>query len=281
MGRRALILVSTSVVAVLALLVWRSLSRSAPEPRYQERPLSDWLVQLTDSDSQAERDRAAVAVRAIGTNAIPTLLQMLNSQEPPLWTKFLAWRRGGYHPFGFHFWQPPNNLSRAQAGFDQLGPLAAPAVPDLIKILDDNRSRECSERTATIFGNIGPEAKAAVPSLLRRAVSKNRSEHYFDFAALGKIHAEPALTVPVLIEVISNSPGDRYYAVSAVGQFGSNAKAAVPILVALISDPSTPSTSPRGAGFISDRENTERALQSIDPGTYAQLVSAGKVAPVP
>jgi hypothetical protein len=175
MGKRAPILIGTLVVvAGLALLVWIPLSGLAPEPVYQGRALSDWPVQLTDSDSQAERDQAALAVRLVGTNAIPTLLQMLGSQESPFRTKYLAWRRGWYHPLGFHLRRLPNNFARAQAGFDELGPSAALAVPDLIKILDENRSRECLDRTAAVLGNIGPGAKAAVPSLLRHAVSANR-----------------------------------------------------------------------------------------------------------
>ena len=282
MHKRAPILISIFGAALLALVIWISLRGLTPEPMYGERPLSDWLVQLTDSDSKAERDQAALAVRCIGTNAIPALLQMLGSQESPFRSKFLAWRHGWYNPFAFfHFWQPPNNLARAQAGFNQLGPSAAQAVPDLIKILDENRSRECVNRTVAILGNIGPDAKASVPSLLRHAVSTNRAEHYQDFEALGQIHAESNLAVPVLIQVVSNSPGDRYYAVAALGHFGSDAKAAVPILAALLNDPSIPSTSPLGTGFVSDRENIERALLSIDPNTYAQLVSQGKAASAP
>ncbi|MGA2245726.1 MAG: hypothetical protein ABSH48_12060 [Verrucomicrobiota bacterium] len=268
-------------MAGLALLVWISSSGPAPEPEYQDRPLSYWVVQLADSDSQAERDQAALAVRSIGTNAIPVLLQMLGTPESPFRTKFLAWRRGWYRPFGFHIWQPPNNLGRAQAGFRQLGSSAAPAVPDLLKIRDENRSREFLDHTAAILGNIGPDAKAAVPSLLRAAVSTNRAEHSLDFEALGKIHAEPGLAVPVLVQVISNSPADRYYAVAAAGQFGSDAKAAVPILVALLGDPSISSVSPRGTGYVSDRENIERALQKIDPATYARLVTNGQAASAP
>jgi hypothetical protein len=282
MGKRTLILIIAVTVAVLTLLIWSSFSGPAPEPEYLDRPLSDWLVQLTDSDSKAERDQAALAVRCIGTNAIPTLLQMLCSQESPFRSKFLAWRRGWYHPFAFfHFWQPANNLSRAQAGFFQLGPGAAPAVPDLIKILEAHRSSQCSEHTSAILGDIGPDAKAAVPALLRDAVTTRGADHYDDFQALGKIHAEPALVVPVLIQVISNSPANRYYAVAAASRFGSDAKAAVPILVTLLRDPTIPSTTSHATGFISDRQNIEGALLSIDPDAYTRFVADVPAATTP
>lgn len=44
--------------------------------------MSQWLVQLADADTQAARDQAAGAIRSIGTNAIPSLVQMLREEEP-------------------------------------------------------------------------------------------------------------------------------------------------------------------------------------------------------
>jgi hypothetical protein len=267
-------LIAIPTAALLVFVLWALLPGPSPEPAYDGKSLSEWLVQLEDADSRIERDKAALAVSHIGTNAIPTLLLMLRREESPFKSKFLAFRRGWYNPFVFHFFSSPAGIeARAEAGFNELGPDAAVAVPELTKILDDNLSRESVGRTASILGNIGPNAKAAVPSLLRTAVSTNTVEHYNEFAALGKIHADPELVVPVLIEVMSNSPADRMYAVAAAREFRGDARSAVPELVALLKDPTVASNSPLRSGFVSDRSQIERALQQIDPETYGRVAT--------
>lgn len=274
MGKRKRFLVAALVVALLGWLAWTSLRGPASEPVYQGKSLRAWLVQLEDADSQVERDKAAAAVRQIGTNAIPTLLQMLREEESPFITTFLAWRGGWYNPFEIHIWGGPSDVAqRAAAGFDELGPAAASAVPELARMLDQNISRECTSCIVEALGEIGPDAKGAVPSLLRAAVSAKTWEHYREFKALGQIHAEPCSVLPVLLGVISNAPKDRIDAVAALGQFRGDAKPAVPALVALLNDLNLESNSTRGKGFISDRSQVEIALQKIDPETYARVVT--------
>lgn len=273
MAKRNRMIIAILAAMLLVLPLWTSLPRPVPEPVYDGKPLGEWLVQLKDADKQIERDQAALAVRHIGTNAIPTLLLMLRSEESSFKSKFLAFRHGWYDPFGWHFsfGGPANSLARAEAGFHELGPDAVIAAPELAKILDENRSHELERRTASILGNIGPGAKAAVPALLRAATSTNTVEHYYEFDALGRIHAEPELVIPVLINVMSHSPADRIYAVTAARQFGGAAKAAVPELIALLNDPTVKASS--GNGFVSDREQVERALREIDPETYSPAIT--------
>jgi hypothetical protein len=273
MAKRARVSIAALFVALLALLAWTSLRRPASEPVFEGKSLSEWLVQLEDSDSHVERVEAALAVRHIGTNGIPTLLQMLREEESPFTTKFLAWRRGWYNPFVLHlFGGPADIFKRAEAGFDELGPSAACAVPELSRMLDEDPSLDGTSYVPSILGNIGPGAKAAVPSLLRAVVRTNTFGHYYEFKALGQIHADPDAVVPVLMGVISNAPKDRIDAVAALGQFRGDAKPAVPALVALLDDPSLQGNS-SGKGFISDRFQVERALQKIDPETYVRVVT--------
>lgn len=272
MGKRGRLLFMVAAITLLVVLMWRALP--PPEPAYKGKSLSYWLVQRTDSDKQVERDAAAVAIRAIGTNAIPTLLQMMREKESPFKSRWLA--RRWYHFFSvIYFSEPAGILERAEEGFDVLGPSAASAVPELSKILDDNLSSECSSRTANALGNIGPDAGAAVPSLLRAALKTNGTAHFEAFGALGKIHANPDSVVPVLLWVVSNTPADRMYAIDALGQYRGDAKTAVPALVALLNDPNVKSISPYGKGFVSDRSQVERALHQIDPETYARVVTNG------
>jgi HEAT repeat protein len=269
--------------SLLLFLVWAFIFKKPSEPVCDGKSLSYWLVELTDADDHLARERAASAIRTIGTNAVPTLLQMLRGQESSFQSELLAFRQGWYNPFELHIFGRPYDIqARAEAGFAELGPRGAAAVPELIKILEENQSRETTQRAATILGNIGPDAKLAVPALLRAAVSTNTVEHFYDFEALGKIHSSPDIVIPVLARVISNSRPDRIYAVQAAGQFRSEARAAVPSLVVLLNDPSVKGDESSSHIYISDRTQVERALQKIDPETYERVVTQhGAVQPGP
>jgi hypothetical protein len=270
MEKRGRVLIAVVAVAVLATLVWTLLARPS-EPVYKGGSLSYWLIQRTDSNSKAERDEAATAIRAMGTNAIPTLLRMMRAKESRFKSRWLA--RRWYGLFEMHFSEPAGIVARAEEGFDVLGTDAASAVPELSKILDETLSPECASRTANALGNIGPDGRAAVPSLLRAATKTKGTAHYEAFWALGKIHADPGSAVPVLLGVVSNTPADRMYAVHALGEYRGDARTAVPTLVALLNDPNVKAISPYGTGFVSDRSEVENALKQIDPETYARVVT--------
>ncbi len=86
-------------------------SATNDEPRYLEKSLSAWipLARLQGELLRPGDKRAAEAVRQIGTNGIPWLLQWLGSDEP-------ATTRFGIE------------------GFCLLGPIAKPAMPELLKM---------------------------------------------------------------------------------------------------------------------------------------------------
>src|SRR5947208_533266 len=75
MKKRRVMLVLAGVLAGLVVfLVWLG----KLEPEYQGKTLSEWL-HSPDSDS---RETQAVAVRAIGTNALPWLLKWIQKDRP-------------------------------------------------------------------------------------------------------------------------------------------------------------------------------------------------------
>ena len=131
------------------------------------------------------------------------------------------------------------------------GPEAAPAVPDLISILDRNDAT--STLAASALGQIGPAAKQAIPSLLRGA----RNDGY-RIEALGRIHQEPELVVPALTNCLSEAlPFEEFTRIrcaEALGQYGTNATPAVPLLTKVLGDPNP---------FV--RSAASNALQQISP----------------
>src|SRR5205823_6495064 len=94
MIKRLCIVFAIPLVAILGLFACQMLQpHEPPEQVYQGRPLSVWLRGFTDDkimDSDQDRDRTYKAVRQIGTNAIPTLLQMLGAKDSALKLKLIA-----------------------------------------------------------------------------------------------------------------------------------------------------------------------------------------------
>jgi HEAT repeats len=288
MGKRGRVLIALTAVAVLAVLAWTLLHAPAPEPVYNGKPLSYWLQGYMMAGYNYGTNRptayeAAAAMRGAGTNSIPVLLQMLRAHDSPLKTKLLIWTTRHHIP-GIHYTQPITLNVEASLAFYALGPQATNAVPDLIKILDQNISDGSRGSTASVLGKIGPEAAAAVPALLRAAASTNEFVYTSALSALGWIHADSGEVVPVLIKALHDPwAGTRSSAIFALGCFGGDAKSAVPALVALLNDPSLNSNrspGPTSASF-NLRGLVQKTLQQIDPGTYARVVTNAPPASTP
>lgn len=159
--RLSIVLLACALIVVSGSLLWPR----ASEPEYQGVSLTGWLA-------KGSNDReAAAAVRHIGTNSIPFLVQWL-SYEPAPWRR--QWRNAFQklpHPVdrlgrlsdkvkGLN-WQTRNNL--ALDGFEILAPEAAPAVPELTRIMSQAGSMRLWSQAARALGFIGPDA---LPSLM-------------------------------------------------------------------------------------------------------------------
>ena len=77
-GRAIALVVLLAVIAtVVAFIALRP-----REPVYEGKRLSEWLRDLDDNTLAADsRNRAVDAVRQIGTNCVPTLVDMLQSSD--------------------------------------------------------------------------------------------------------------------------------------------------------------------------------------------------------
>jgi len=119
----------------------------------------------------------------------------------------------------------------AQQNFD-----VAERIDMLIKQL---KGKDKSERSSAAFalGEIGAEAKAAVPALIK-ALEQDQDENVRGFAAiaLGRIKAETKEAVPALIKAMEHDPDEnvRVHAAYGLGEIGAEAKAAVPALIKVL-----------------------------------------------
>jgi len=138
------------------LLAWLVLRPTEPDLRYQGKALRAWLsdytaVQKQDAQSQAMADEA---IREIGTNAIPILLNMLRQKDSYLVSKVLPfWDQHIGKNLPPRFRSRSLHMNRAQVldfqafkGIAVLRPSAQQVVPSLIEIYDENispRSQMC------------------------------------------------------------------------------------------------------------------------------------------
>ncbi len=124
---------------------------------------------------------------------------------------------------------------RREAAYElaDLGPDAKEAVPALIKALDDRDTQVWAEATGAL-ARIGPDAAAAVDELMSHLGSRDRQRWYRTAHALGKI-GEPALT---RLRESLQSEASRLRAGSALalGWMGESAAPATNELVVCLGD---------------------------------------------
>jgi HEAT repeat protein len=143
-----------------------------------------------------------------------------------------------------------NNPARADFVFRALTACGAEAVPTLVELLGA-RSPEISDKAIDALIDIGPEAEAALPDLVRmlREGQENlplRLPHAI--AIIGG-----AETVPVLIQALNHpNVSIRQRAAWALGDLGPAAQAAVPALREALQNPETRRDAARGLGDIGE-----------------------------
>ncbi|HXT40758.1 MAG TPA: hypothetical protein VN887_12165 [Candidatus Angelobacter sp.] len=191
------------VVMVGALTLWLMVyPHRSKEPSYQGRTLTEWLSDCSVYPPPVLGESPRVfnshfpatehAVKEIGTNAIPTLLEMLQAGDSTTDLKaklnVLLNRQSIIH---FRFRSGSDYRRLAVFGFEILNKDAAPAVPALIGLLN-NQHTIARYHVIQALENIGPAAKGAVPALLLRVNDEEVSTRYAVRYALTKIDPEAA-----------------------------------------------------------------------------------------
>ncbi|MBU4502509.1 MAG: HPr family phosphocarrier protein, partial [Nanoarchaeota archaeon] len=124
----------------------------------------------------------------------------------------------------------------AAVSLGNIGPEAKEAVPYLIEALKDVR---LAAAAAEVLGNIGPEAKEAVPYLIEALKDESLYVRLAAAEALGNIGPEAKEAVPYLIEALKDeSLYVRRAAAVSLGNIGPEAKEAVPYLIEALKDES-------------------------------------------
>ena len=279
---------------ILALaLVWTLSNR---EPRYEGRPLGQWLAELgwqdedeiwdaNDRAREAKAQRAREVLGRIGPEAIPHLLRWVRYETPPP-SLFRGLLRVARHHFGFATDALRYRADGTPTAFGLLGPAAAPAVPRLVTYARSG-SWEVRYRSIDALATIGPSALPALTNLLSAdngdircrvaqrlgrcgtnaapaipalvAALKDSKATVQGAAAwtLGALQLEPAVVVPALMSAArAPAPEVRGSALRALLRFGPDAQPALPLLLEAWKAPQTDTNL---------AAEIERALPTIAP----------------
>src|SRR5690349_12212464 len=209
------ILVSLGVVLATAVLV-RAITRPGPkEPEYKGKKLSYWIDKsgrFMPDDGDAE---AVAAVRQIGTNGIPCLLEWIRS-DSQLWDKLTRTvyrlpnfpRRTAFlQEFGKRSSAGLQIASRGRAGFHILGRQAAVAVPALGEILRDSSSPASARWAARSLASLG---KDALPPLIQvvsngKQAPSNRYEAAYAISLMTYLDEEAIPSFPALAQCLGET----------------------------------------------------------------------------
>lgn len=267
-------LVATTIV--LAVIAVHLVRRHFDGPRYEGRSLRFWIsiygAKGYQHQTTPEQDAAALAIRAIGTNALPYLLKWIDHQPGKLnlylqaKIKMLpAWlfRR----PLNWFLKSPDERRSHAIIAFEALGPMAAPAVPELNRLACRTNGPGPNRRVLRALGCIGAPAMPAVLDFVTNSPFSMATSAFVPFDRLGTnalplitffanqlgssnlnsailsanylgiMRIAPEQTVPALISSLADPrPITKMSAALALRQFGPDAQSALPALSNLVHD---------------------------------------------
>src|SRR5262245_27145675 len=122
----------------------------------------------------------------------------------------------------------------------ETGPLAEPAVPDLVQLLQEDTDSTVRLQATLALANAGPGAKAAIPVLVEKLHGEKVDGVRVNTAvALGMIRSSPETVVPALVQTFltDEHPDARSAAMVSIGQFGPEAVIAIPLLREAAEDP--------------------------------------------
>lgn len=126
-----------SVIILVAGLVCFSVWQLPREPVYRGEALTVWLRAYSSGPASREWREADEAVRQAGTNSIPVLLRMLR-QRDSTWKSWIASLAKRQSLVRIHFVSAAERIAEASRAFVVLGDLAKDALPELIRLYDDN-----------------------------------------------------------------------------------------------------------------------------------------------
>jgi hypothetical protein len=213
-----------TLLLALALLLLTSLAwlylRPLDEPKYQDRYLSEWLSAYRDFPYRPTNHAAAdVAVRNIGTNALPHLLKWMRYQRPQ-WKSTLNGnlprRVRGNATFDRWFNSADHLADYGYFGFMVLGTNAVSAIPELEALMKNQTNPAAALRAMSALRHLG---EPGLSSLLRAFADSQQFHRHIivhHIAYLARDGHADACRPSLLKALTDREPMVRYTATNAI-----------------------------------------------------------------
>ncbi|MFZ0827851.1 MAG: HEAT repeat domain-containing protein [Verrucomicrobiia bacterium] len=212
------------ILVLAAICLSAAQVAQSKEPYYDGKPLSDWLLARPDAEQQN-------AISQMGTNAIPTLIDILGATERT--AKKVTARLGskGLQQFvRTDDFKIEEFQAYAVRGFVILGTNAEPAIPQLVILL---KNENTSFNAAQALAVVGPKGFA---TLTNSTSSPTRDSTMFALAE--KSDGDPKAVTQLLINALNDeSPGIRANAADLLRDRDPNM--AIPALTKALDDKSS------------------------------------------
>ncbi len=259
------------------------------EPIYEGIPLSSWVIKFGQAESYfhgAPKD-AIAAIRAIGSNAVPFLLEwMPHPGAEALEDGFPDWSavEGAWWALGSEGKSAiptlARNINRPQHSMDDyswwtesakaisyLGPEAI--VPMLTAATNMAGQHELWELLHN-FRNFGTNGAPAIPALIHWANDPDYWVRNGVVSALGGIGKRPDLAVPVLLNALEHDTNSmvRRDAAEALGSFANDSEAVLPALAKALKSPDWEARGGALSGLAKIQNKPEVVVPLISPFLY-------------
>ena len=210
------------------------------EPRYKGKTAIEW-AEIYESSFQPDghndlfaRREAVDAVRHMRDQVLPLALNLISQEKP-------AWKDSVEHFMEFKldvrrwcptwvwlpFYRYPPNEGLVY--FHMLGPDAGPAVPELVRVINESESLNISQRAMDALASIGA---AGYPSLARIVADPSNPNRRYAVCTVGvMMDQHPDLSkiaIPLLVKCLNDSAPDvQFAATNALEEFAPDALASM------------------------------------------------------
>jgi hypothetical protein len=248
-NRKRIVWIAFVILVVFFVCVFCFTPAPRKEPTYQGKTLTQWLKRLYNDDQvdgissgalpsfTPAQIEAAEAIRAIGTNALPLLMEDIHSHPSEGALRFRLLRLLHMHDLGMSFGTTylSSDITsqdrirwRAAQGLSALGPLAKSAVPELTRLLFTNYFHSSIKEAAYALAGIGPEGIVVLTNAIQPT---NEWTGMCAIWALGQHPSTGTNVIPFLISATTSSrEGTACGAIQVLGLFKVDAEHVIPAL---------------------------------------------------
>jgi HEAT repeat protein len=218
---------SLFLAAILASLVVL-LCGPVREPEYQGRTLTRWIHDF-QNEPPMEQTNSILAIRQMGSNAVPFLVAELRAKDSQLNRK-LADLLGGPPTGPYHLRRDSERRMDALLALQWLGPDGQQALPEVARLLD---KPDTSEAAAYTVYAMGP---AAIPTL-RAALTNPMSCARASAIEVLALTRDPQRIPDLIAALKTPDPAVRDRAAWALQHFPEATAVIVPALMGCLDDP--------------------------------------------